>query len=323
MARRLSFIFLVIRLVQLVLIVEKSNCYVVNPRNSRGHARGKLYRCLSASKNNEENATPTKKIGPACPRYPDYPSFAYDDFLDYRRRNTRKVSIGTNSDELSSSKLTSEKLYDAIAPSSGPEFDFLPSVVRDANRRTRLLDRRSYTAREPFEQENIMEPPCLQDLKPPPSPYKEALWISVPFRALSFALPYYIFPYLIGFLDKGVTMKPDQLSGITSNFGPGVSILYGTFVSLTLSILYERQKDIQNDAAVEASLLALITRNLLNIFRCDRALSVKVGQSCADQIRILAKGSRGSELLAIMYSDPYARMLELIQDREYTLMDQN
>lgn len=118
-------------------------------------------------------------------------------------------------------------------------------------------------------------------------------------------------------------MRPDQLSGITSNFGPGVSILYGTFISLTLSILYERQRDIQNDAAMEASLLALTTRNLLNIFRCDRVLSVKAGQSCADQIRILAKGSRGSELLAIMYSDPYARMLELIYDREYTLMNQN
>jgi hypothetical protein len=118
-------------------------------------------------------------------------------------------------------------------------------------------------------------------------------------------------------------MEPDQLADITSKFGPGVSILYGTFISLTLSILYERQKDIQNDAAVEASLLALITRNLLNIFRCDRALSIEVGQSCADQIRLLAKGSRGSELLAIMYSDPYARMLEIIQDRESTLMTQN
>ena len=166
MARRFSFTFLVIRSVQLVLIAEKSNCYVVNPRNSRGHARGKLYHCLSASKNIEDNVTPKKISGPACPRYPDYPSFAYDDFLDYRRRNTRKISIdakrkrGTNSDELSSLE---SALTDAITPSSGlgPN-SFLPSVVRDANRRTRLLNRRSYTAREPFEQENIMEPPCLQ-----------------------------------------------------------------------------------------------------------------------------------------------------------------
>ena len=102
-----------------------------------------------------------------------------------------------------------------------------------------------------------------------------------------------------------------------------MAILYGTFISLTLSILYGRQRDIQNDVAMEASLLALITRNLLSIFRSDRSSAIQVGQSCADQIRILAKGSRGSELLAIMYSDPYARMLETIENREYTLMEQN
>ena len=51
-------------------------------------------------------------------------------------------------------------------------------------------------------------------------------------------------------------------------------------------------------------------------------MAIEVGQSCADQIRLLAKGSRGSELLAIMYSDPYSRMLELVEEREYELMEQ-
>lgn len=74
--------------------------------------------------------------------------------------------------------------------------------------------------------------------------------------------------------------------------------------------------------AVEASLLALITRNLLSIFRCDQTLAVESGQAAADQIRILSKGTRGSELLAIMYSDPYSRMLELIEEREFELIDQ-
>ena len=71
-------------------------------------------------------------------------------------------------------------------------------------------------------------------------------------------------------------MEPGKLADITSKFGPGVSILYGTFISLTLSILYERQRDIQNDAAVEASLLALITRNLLSIFRRDEDFTWQV-----------------------------------------------
>jgi len=335
MARYLFFLSFAIILVQLILIVEKSNCYVFDPLKSRRHNREKSYLCSSQSKITGESAIPKKKRKPDYPpnmRCPDYPSFAYDDNLDDgRRRATRKVSFGakrnrgTNFDKSSSSTPASTRLFnlDFISTSSPFEFDFLVSGVRDFNRQSRLLNRRSYTAREPFEQKNIYEPPCLQDLKPPPSPYIEKIWISVPFRVLSFALPYYMFPYFIRFLENYVTMKPDQLTGITSTFGPGVSILYGTFISLTLSILYGRQKDIQNDVAMEASLLSLITRNLLNIFRCDRSSSIEVGQSCADQIRILAKGSRGSELLAIIYSDPYARMLEIIEEREYALMDQN
>eukprot|EP00536_Pseudo-nitzschia_multiseries_P001191 jgi/Psemu1/317516/estExt_fgenesh1_pm.C_140038 len=279
-----------------------------------------------------QNGVPRKKKSrPAYTRCPDYPSFAYDDDSNSnslspnggRQRPMRRVSIDNDrmyggDDEGPNSFF--EKMLKP--PASALEFDFLVSGIRDSNRRTRLLNRRSYTAREPFLQKNIQQPPCLQDLKAPSSPFVDVFWISIPFRILSFALSYYSFPYLIRFLDNYVTMKPEQLSGITDKFGPGVSILYGTFISLTLAILYQRQRDIQTDVAMEASLLALITRNLLRLFRCDPDLSVEAGQSCADQIRLLAKGSRGSELLAIMYSDPYARMLEIIEDREITLMEE-
>lgn len=322
MAKCLFFLLFTVQLVQLLL--KQSNSYAIQPSNSRKHTRKNSH--LYSSKNNGENAMPKKKNESDCPpnmRCPDYPSFAYDDKLDNGRgRATARVSFEakrrrrTNLDE-SPPSTSAKSLYDIFSTLSPLE------SVRDSNRRTRLLNQRSYTAREPFEQENINEPPCLQDLKPPPTPYTETLWISLPIRFLSFALPYCAFPYFIRFLDNYVTMKPDQLSEITSKFGPGVSILYGTFISLTLSILYERQRDIQNDVAMEASLLALITRQLLNIFRGDRALSIRAGQSCADQICILAKGSRGSELLGIIYSDPYARMLETIEEQEHILMDQN
>lgn len=325
MASSLSISFWAIGLVHLALIVITSDCYVLDPRNSHFHSnRGKSSQILSASKRNGENSVSSKtKIKPKkCPpntRCPDYPSFALND------SPTRRVSFDDKRERRSndSNLTTKERLYDVLAPSSPLEFDFLISGVRDSNRRTRLLNRRSYTAREPFEQKYINEPPCLNDLKPPPSPYYESLWISVPYRIFTFAVPYFVFPYLILFFDNYVTMESGNLADITSKFGPGVSILYGTFISLTLSILYERQRDIQNDAAVEASLLALITRNLLSIFRRDEDLSLQAGQACADQIRTLAKGSRGSELLAIMYSDPYARMLEIVEDREYELMEEN
>lgn len=322
--RRPSFLFWAI---QLLHLGSESSSYVIDPRNSRGYAGGKLFRHLSASQNNIENDTTTKKerrsTKPPYERCPDYPRLAMKDdvtrvSLDNRRQRTTK----DDSDSSFVSAATG-KFYDLLATASPFERDILVSGVRDSNRRTRLLNKRSYTAREPFEQEFINEPPTLSDLKPPVSPPYEALWISVPFRIFSFAVPYFLFPYIVLFLDNFVTMQPNQLADITSKFGPGVSILYGTFISLTLSILYERQRDIQSDAAVEASQLALITRQLLNIFRDNEELSIEAGQICADQIRTIAKGSRGSELLSIMYTDQYARLLEMIDEYESNLVAEN
>ena len=222
---------LVAQVVQLIQMLGKSNSYVIDQKNLLGRARGISHLYSSPPKNNEENLMPKKKASTDCPpgvRCPDYPSFAYDDSSSYgRRRKTRRVSVGpkrkrgTNIVEPSSSKPGSETALNILENLLPLELDFIISGVRDSNRRTRLLNRRSYTAREPFEQKNMYEPPCLQDLKPPPSSYLEAIWISVPFRIFSFAVPYYSFPYLIGFLDNYVTMQPDQLADITSKFGPG------------------------------------------------------------------------------------------------------
>lgn len=118
-------------------------------------------------------------------------------------------------------------------------------------------------------------------------------------------------------------MPPDQLNEITSQFGPGISILYGTFVSLTLSILYGRQKNIQGAVTLETSLLSLLTRNLLAIFKKDKERTIEGGQCVADQIRILVKESRGKELMTLIYSDPYARILELIEEVEDDLIEAN
>ena len=118
-------------------------------------------------------------------------------------------------------------------------------------------------------------------------------------------------------------MPPEDLDEITSKFGPGVSILYGTFISLTLSILYQRVKDIQDAAARESAMLTLVTRNLLSVFKKDRDLAIEAAQCCADQVRTLVKTSRGAELMLVMYSDPYARMMELIELREEELYQAN
>lgn len=92
--------------------------------------------------------------------------------------------------------------------------------------------------------------------------------------------------------------------------------MYGTFISLTLSILYNRQRDIQDNVAIECALLTTITRSLLSLFRDYKDQAIEAGQCAADQVRTLVRSSRGAELMLLMYSDPYARMLELVDTHE-------
>jgi hypothetical protein len=109
---------------------------------------------------------------------------------------------------------------------------------------------------------------------------------------------------------------------ISHRFGPGISILYGTFMSLTLSILYQRQRAIQENVSTEASLLVMVLRIALSTFRDHPAQMVEAGQIVADQVRTLVKSSRGVELMQIMYSDPYASLLELVNDFQDNISDQ-
>uniref|UniRef100_A0A7S4JUG4 ABC transmembrane type-1 domain-containing protein n=1 Tax=Odontella aurita TaxID=265563 RepID=A0A7S4JUG4_9STRA len=198
----------------------------------------------------------------------------------------------------------------------------LTDIMKNAEK-TRLLTSRSYAKKEPFAQVNVTLPPMLNDLSTPPTKSIETYWAGAPFRLVVFLAAYGVFPYLTKFLETFVTMDPDEFDAITSKFTPGISILYGTFVSLTISILYNRQQSIQERVSTEASLIALLERNLLSIFRADKNAAIEASQSIADQIRTLVKSSRGRELMGIMYSDPYARILELIEERELELFRKN
>ena len=255
-----------------VITVDKCSCFIARPRTSRErHCHQTYYRSSSSNNDGDDNsASIREKIIPLPwkpkARCPDYPSYAtYENTVNSNGRatkKTRKVSFNNEGKEDADLQIeSSEDIPTNIFASmfdSPLSLDFLVSKISDSNRRTRLLNRRAYTSKEPFEQQNIYDPPCLQDLKPPPSPSIEFLWISTPFRLLSFVIPYYAFPFLIKYLDHYVTIEPNQLNDITSKFGPGVSILYGTFVSLTLSILYERQKDIQNDGMYSTNLYIFV-----------------------------------------------------------------
>lgn len=252
-------------------------------------------------------------------RCPDFPSWAMGTANGERIRRETKVRVKRGQgDNGALSEDTPSWVYKAAA-----ELPLEPGMfldVANSARRTRLLKARSYATPSAFSLANITCPPSLQDLDTGPPTKAETFWISTPARLLSLACSIWLFPFIIEALDKFVTMQPNQLQEIASSFAPGISIIYGTFVSLTLSVLYNRQQYIQDDVAQESALLTIICRNLLTLFINDQDLAVEAAQTVADQIRILVKGSRGAELTLLMYSDPYSRMLELITVKECQIM---
>ena len=199
------------------------------------------------------------------------------------------------------------------------------SAILKAARATRLVKGRSYARRDAFEKENIASRPTLDDLSPPTpppgSPFNK-IWISATYRFGIIFAAYFSFPPITRTLEQAVTVTPDLVNELTSKFAPGISILYGTFISLTLSILYDRLKNIQNSVAAETSLISLLAQNVLVVFRNDEERMVRGGQCIADQIRILVKESRGRELMSVIYSDPYLRILELVAEKEDELIMQ-
>lgn len=265
----------------------------------------------------------------------DYPSFAYDARGQYeamRRslnnkddasvtgneeeseliatykqpcKDPRKVSIPERRKQKENQSLL-DRLIDAV---TSPNFGFLLPLemlqVSNSARSTRLLNNRCYARQEPFDAENIAVPPSLADLSPPTAKPLDRIWISSTFRIGSFFLAFTSLPLITELLNKFVTMEPDQLDDITGRFSPGISILYGTFVSLTLSILYNRQQAIQSNVSQESSLLTILIRNLLSLFKHEKELAIRAGQCAADQIRTLVRSSRGGELLQMMYSGAY------------------
>ena len=187
-------------------------------------------------------------------------------------------------------------------------------------RSSRLVKGRSYARRNAFDQESISSLPTIQDLASPPSVFAEIYWFSFGFRTLILVAAYYAFPPLTGFLVDKIPV--DDLDTLTARFAPGISILYSTFVSLTLSILYGRQKSITEAVAVETSLLALLSRNMLNIFRNDPENRLAAARCVMDQIRVLVKESRGRELMKVIYSDPYESIQSLLVGKKEELFNE-
>ena len=221
----------------------------------------------------------------------------------------------------------SNKKGNSIFPRMGQIFNLsfndIIFMVENQSRRTRLVENRAYSNKGLIEDDSLTP---IGQLAPSSNDIKDTFWMSVPAALLSFIVPFFSFPFLVQILDYYVTIDATPidattLKNVASEFGPGVSILYGTFVSITLSLLYQRQEDIQDIVAKESSLLAMITRNLLSLFKQESDLIVDAGQCVADQVRTLSSSSRGEELMTIMYNDPYARLMALVETIEDRWMD--
>jgi hypothetical protein len=184
-----------------------------------------------------------------------------------------------------------------------------------------LLDRRSYARAGPFETKNLGNPPVVEDLLPQPTKIKDGFYLSLPAALLTFVGASISFPLMSGFLVHFFDRDPVLLDEIVGKLVPGISILYGTFMSLTLSILYDRQRKVQESVAQETSLLSFVLHNMVFLFRKDRDRMVRAGQITADQVRILLRESRGLEYMTIVYTDPYMKLLGLVEEEEERLVD--
>jgi len=105
----------------------------------------------------------------------------------------------------------------------------------------------------------------------------------------------------------------ENLSALVNFYVPGASIVLGTYFSMTLSILYNRLSRLQQAVSLEASMLAFCFHVLLDLFAKDTPRLVQSVQCVADQIHVLVRESRGKETMRIMYNDPYANILRIIQ----------
>ena len=184
----------------------------------------------------------------------------------------------------------------------------------DYSRSTRLVQGRSYAKAAAFEMENLEQNPSIQDLSSPiTSGDSDRLWSTTRFRFGVLVSSFLALPLITKFLKALETIPLLQLgSSLPDKFGTGISILYGALISLTLSILYDRQKRISSEIAKESAMLVLLTRNVLEIFKEDECRLLDAGDCIANQIRILVKESRGAELLTMIYSDPYIRIMDIL-----------
>jgi hypothetical protein len=151
-------------------------------------------------------------------------------------------------------------------------------------------------------------------------------WHRLPARKVVGTLAYFAFPILISFLESATSMdstvvvptleefslveqfhailfpaeaashsisvskeEHENLATLANLYLPAVSIVLGTYFSMTLNILYDRFSRLQHTLSLEASILAYCLQLLLDLFDRDEEHLVASSQCIATQIHILAR----------------------------------
>jgi len=191
------------------------------------------------------------------------------------------------------------------------------SLFKEYSQTVRLVEPRLYARPDQFLRQNLDRPPTVEDVAEPASFYGKLAtflaWNGLPARAVVGTLSYLAFPYIIEVLSAAtVNVTDEDLATLVNTFIPAISIVLGTYFSLTLSILYDRFTKLQETLNLEAGLLALTCNNLLALFDDNQDAAVEGAQCICDQIRTMVFDSRGKETMGVIYNDPYARILKLV-----------
>jgi hypothetical protein len=179
---------------------------------------------------------------------------------------------------------------------------YTPQQLDVFTQRSRLTNPRRYAKRAPFYPQNLDALPTVFDFAPPRS-FKsdpDRNWLSAPYRVTVIGVAWLLYPACLASLAPLV--DSDQISFIVGSFIPSVSILFGTLCSVTASILYTRQANVQKTVSEESALLSSLTASLLALFggEADEERAVKAAQAVADHIAVLVSDSRGTELLRLV-----------------------
>eukprot|EP00980_Cylindrotheca_fusiformis_P020682 scaffold7719_cov95-Cylindrotheca_fusiformis.AAC.4 len=183
----------------------------------------------------------------------------------------------------------------------------------DRARAERLVRGRTYARQDAFTLEHLQDLPNLQDLSSPTrNDNNISFGMRLEVRIFVLLVSFFGFAPLTSTIADLMPAVKELESLSENNFVPGISIVYGTYLSLTLSMLYRRQQEITELCAKETSQLLQLTRRVFHLFRQDGPKRLAVAEYIADQVRILVKGSRGRELMKVIYSDPYEGIESLL-----------